>query len=362
MGEAYSGPLRRALEIMPAMERVVGIARDLSTRWAEAQFDHERFPALAAEVLADGASSFQRPGSLVSSLDLAKWIIDPRRSMGSAGAGEPTAGFCVTLHAHQHFTLELQLARPNPAPAHAHPFAGAACVLAGSAIEMTYRFTTEERINERLALGTLTTDTPRFATPGTVRELPVPARLVHAVVPTSDLTLTLLAKARPSWRGPCFTYLSRVARDQSFRPEHVVRRLQALNMLHESKDASLHARFADAVSEPDIEIALVFVAQARRKLDDEAFARVVERARGSHGPRVDVFVASLEGSRRRQTAFESAAAAVSDDDERWLNAASLLAPSRAALEEMVEKRFGLDRLGGWLAGAGSPYVALLAER
>jgi hypothetical protein len=329
------------------VEPFTAIGRELSERWAQADLDERRFPALAVEVLEQA-----RVHERCSQREVLRWVartpLLPRQQ--ELGFGQPP----LTLYRDERIYIEALFWLDSTTTIHQHSFSGAFCVLEGSSVHATYAFRETQRFNEQLALGELRETGVELLKPGQVRPIAAGREFIHALFHLDHPTLSLVARTLQAPAHPIqySYYPPGLALDGFWQPDGLARRLRVLDMLLESAHPEL-APFAEAFAEGADATALTLLLLRLNAHHRGAalVAPLLDRARGRHGALAAALTGVLTRDRKRLLLMFRRGE-VTKPDLRFMLALLLNVTGRARILALVGERYPdrdpVQTVMGWL--------------
>jgi hypothetical protein len=315
--------------------------------WQRLDYDERAFPAIASAALREA-----RLDERTSSMEVLRWLLEasriPPQDDIAAKFGDPP----ITVHHGRRFFIQVLLWHEGSTAIHRHGFDGAFTVLEGSTLHARYTYEPRRRVSSRFLLGDL-----RLVDAGLVERgevVPITWDLIHAAFHLRSPAATVVVRTYTNDEAqPQYNYLPPgLAYDPFFVEPHARRRVQAMHFLWRTSPAAAMDLAVDLASRTDLHACWEVLLQAYRTLGAEApAAPLLAAARRRHGAVVDELAAALHEDLRRR-ALCRLASSVKDPDERFFLALLENLPSRAAIEELVRRRYPdadpRQRVRAWL--------------
>lgn len=336
-------------------------------RWRANDFRREAFPEVASECLA-----VTPPRESIDLGQLTRWIMFsdqlPFQQHFGSSFGEPS----VTLFWHPRFYIEALHWMTSTPAIHNHAFHGAFTVLHGSSLHTEYDFHCERAVTDVLQFGELKAQQSQRIEPGVTIGVNPGKEFIHSVfhLETPSVTLVVRTHSEPD-KSSRFEYLPPgVAFDRTVEDQAQTRRLQILQLLHQSNPAQYYQCASELLQATDVFQSFLVVRQAILELNvsGEIVANLVSQFRRRWEADADMVHAALLEARRRNKAISLRARIVNPEQRVLLGLllAQLTWPDvRAALSERwsgEELASGVIRMLGDLSAASVPVGQELAER
>lgn len=311
------------------------LGRTVLAEWKKVNFSPARFPGIAREAL-----EARPPARHVDLAALIRdFLLDDEQPLQShSGFGQPE----LIVFDDPRLYIQILFWLEGTTDIHQHTFSGAFHVLAGSSIQSRFIFENAEPISAHIQVGDLRLTETRLLETGSTVPIDSGRGCIHSLfhLDTPSLTVVVRTHTDPG-TGPQFTYLPPHLAVDPFHDDTLThRRKQLLDVLEQTEDPS----YADAVREMigalDFERGF-FVLQnclgyLRRTGEwEESW----ERFRLQHGRLAGFVAPTLDEIVRRDSMVEMRRA-ITAVEHRFFLALLLNVPARAAILELVAKRFG----------------------
>lgn len=314
-----------------------GLGRRVAREWRAANHDERRFPAIAAEALADsGVLTEMGVDALVA------WSLGPdvEPTQAQNGFGQPR----VVLYRSHEFHVEALFWFDETTAVHQHSFSGAFGLLAGSSVHATYDFHVDDRVSARLLLGELVLRDCEVLEQGDVRPIVAGPAFIHAQFHLDRPSVSIVVRtgSDPD-QNPQYSYLPpSVAVDPFYEPEPMTTQLLVLDAEAQAGPDRFVAGARRLLVDSDLWLAFKVLERAFAALPAERYDALEDECGERLGPRARRFRGVFE-ERRRQRNIVARRGEVDSADHRFLLALLLHAPSPAVIRRLVrQRRPGVD--------------------
>lgn len=307
------------------------LVRALDRRWRVAGYAHPGFPEVACEALREVAphERLDGPAALASVA---------AGAFAEVHNGTHVARSVIPVYAGPRFTIALHAWAGDLGAPHSHGWFGAYQVIAGTAIDASYRFVDEARHDARFGFGTLERTRLDLMAPGTtVPVLRGHQAMIHGLTYVERLGVSLVIRSVgnvPNWITATF-YPSGVRVDQMSTDRVVVQQLTTLDALRHLDPDRATGALERLLRAADPRSAFVLLRAAwesfRLTLDVERLFDAAAPAFGDDAPAVREAIGFVDMERQ----LRRARAAVTDDVHRLVLSALYLAERRADVAHVV---------------------------
>jgi hypothetical protein len=302
--------------------------------WRAADYDEERFPEIAMQVLAQ-----EPPSEHLGTYDTLTWLMQaraiPPQYRASAQFGQPP----VQVYSTERFYVEVLHWLDGTTAVHDHSFNGAFHVLAGSSIHCLHRFDERRRYNQRLRLGQVAVEKVELLVKGATRPILAGSAMIHSLFHLDRPSVTVVIRSNLAGDAPQYSYLKPcIGYDPFHRPEPTSRQLQALEALAKVRHAELYELIVSAYRNADsfAFVQLALGAQSYLK-SRQAFEDSLQSVRDRHGELVDALIA-VGAEQARQRAIVALRAKLQSSEHRFFLALLLLFSSSEEIFALVRDR------------------------
>lgn len=317
--------------------------------WCRANYDNRRLPEIATDALAA-----LRIWDHLGYDDIMRWVATaqllPFQGDLSSKFGQPP----VTLWWHPRFQITALFWTTATTAIHEHRFSGAFAVLAGSSLQMRYRFALRERVSSQVLLGDLALHDVRLLRRGDIHPIYSGSELIHAVFHLDMPSVTIVVRTHADVEaGVQYQYLRpHLAYDSFYQDHHVTRRQQILDLAARLKSEQYESLAGEVLARVDFLETYYVLSKARQvfKEDEAPFTRMVERARDRHGSKVDMLIPVIE-EMRREALLVSRRERITDPEHRFLLALLINLPDRDSILDVIRQTYGgepRERVVQWL--------------
>lgn len=319
------------------------LAELTETSWAEANYDEQAFPEIAATALEQVAAHRSLSSAQLVGAVLAR---DGRRSLRTHSAAN-----VVTLYSSPRFDILAHLWVDGLATPHQHGWAGAYQVIEGSSVRCHFELEEPRRVRANFHLGVLRAHNLGYLTAGAVVAVPAGSGLIHALSHVERPSLSISVRT-PEPTALTLDYLRPGLAYQVGGIDATTQdRLKCVDMLMLTDDHTWITALEVLVSEHDL-VTAFFALQGAAMSPRPIPASVLASGRERHGPAFDVIEASLADIARTML-FQNLRHSIVDPDLRFFLGGLYLARSRGELVELIARRHPGAApgplMGTWLA-------------
>lgn len=334
------------------------LVRVVDREWGRAGYAHPRLPEIGCAALTQVA-----PYERLSGIDALASVASG--AFAELHTGTHVARSVIPVYAGPRFTIALHAWAGDLGAPHSHGWWGAYQVIAGTAIDASYRFTDETRHDARFGFGTLARTRLDLMPPGTT--VPVVRghqAMIHGLTYVERLGVSIVIRSAgnvPNWITATF-YPSGVRVDQMSTDRVVVQQLTALDALLRLDPDRAAAAFARVLRRSDPRSCFVLLRAAWESFRDRLdFAHLLDVATPGFGDRAGAVRDAL-GFVEMERQLRRARAAVTDDAHRLVLAALYLAERRADVERVIAGCRGSAASGAPSPIAGGPRPGAIVAR
>ena len=337
------------------------LGQELELRWQRHEYARSAFPELAVAALQTLDSV-----DTIGTGDILRWIARERELPPQQDPRSRFSDLAITFYETPRFFVSALVWLEGTTAIHQHCFSGAFRVLAGGSLHSRYRFLEEQPVNDCFRLGRLDREQIELLPTGSVRPIVSGEGFIHSLFHLDRPSVTLVIRTKfdegthPQWSY----YPPGIGYDPfAGTPVTTIKKLEAVSVLltleAEAADEELHRMLAASdlhttyslLSTLFHQIATNPLKRAFGADTGARFERLVEQARACHGPAVDLFEQALHEQRRQEEIIEIRSYLTSPD-HRFLLALLLNVPDRAALLELIARRYPdrdpADTFVGWI--------------
>src|SRR5581483_11463996 len=319
----------------------------VESRWKDANYDEDAFPAIAAQALSE-ANLCQK----VDAWDTLRWVFSdqpmPLQDIDSTFGDPP-----ITLYRHSRFCIDIYFWLDGTTAVHMHSFCGAFQVLMGSSIHSHYTFEPKRRINDQLLFGDVRLKNIRLLNEGDIKQILFGERFIHSLfhLDRPSATITIRTSGSPSRQsGIQYSYLLPcIAFNQFYRNPQLTRKGQSANLLLQAKHPNAHSMIGELIADSDFQTAytmlhLAFFYYGSQNVDafqahgKEKFQELLDSARKKHGEDIGLLPLVFEEIQRQQYIIRKRGL-VTEKDHRFFLALLLNVPDKVKLLDLVRQRF-----------------------
>jgi hypothetical protein len=346
---------------MSAMRVFEEMGGALERRWRAVDYDESAFPRLAEETLAQCDAPNQ-----VDPWDIVRWVhtataLPAQLDLGSAFGDPP-----LTLFSGSRFVIDVYFWLDGTTSVHQHRFSGAFQVLLGSSLQTQYEFVEERKVNEHMSVGHITLLQVQLLSKGDIERILPGQQLTHSVfhLDRPSATITIRTRSTPSAGVQFDLHRPYIAEDGFFNEPLMQRKVQTVSLLLATKKTEADPMIGDLAASSDLQTAYHVLGAALQHLTANSlealfpvspgrhrFARILARARESHGEVIDRIEAVLD-ERDRLRDLTARRRMITGAEHRYLLALALNIKGRQRILELVRQRFPdrepVQTIVGWI--------------
>jgi hypothetical protein len=344
------------------MERFQTLGREIEDIWRDANYDEEKFPAIAAEALLSAELPSKVTAWQVIEWTLAQRELPPQKDP-AGNFGDPP----ITLFVSPRFYIDVYFWLEGTTAIHQHGFCGAFQVLHGSSIHSWYDFTPHERINTFTETGEMSLKVCELFSVGDVQQIYAGRRYIHSLFHLDQPSATIVVRTEKSpMYLPQYSYEKPgLAIDPFFDHQTTTRKLQSLAALYKIDHPDAEAETMKLLASSDFQTTFRILESVRgfftaRPLDEvfkltdrsrERFRNLLDAARERHGEKVDV-LAAVFAHRDMSDEIVRLRHSVTNADHRFFLALLLNLEGTGQIFPLIKQRFPddepLDKALDWI--------------
>ena len=270
------------------------LGESVAARWRAKSFDEAAFPEVAASALRES-----KPSDNVDPLEILRefqsnWTV-PQMD-GSARFGQPP----ITVYYHPLFYIDVYYWLDGTTSIHQHAFSGAFHVLEGASVHSQYQFDLKHRVNTSLLLGNLRLASVNHLQVGDTQEIIAGRGMIHSLFHLDRPSCTVVIRTLSEAIGlPQYDYFAPHIAEAPRTRDQLTSRRKAFSLLKELDADGYRATMLSALSHATFFEAYATILEVRRSGSLDDFALFADECRRVHGPLMDLVVASLEETDRR---------------------------------------------------------------
>lgn len=287
---------------MTSMQFFHTLGREVEDVWRDANYDEEKFPAIAADAL----KRADLPSKL-SAWEVIEWTLAqnelPPQKDPSANFGDPP----ITLFVSPRFFIDVYFWLEGTTAIHQHGFCGAFQVLHGSSIHTWYEFAARERINTFTETGGMGVKVCELLEVGDVQEIRAGREYIHSLFHLDQPSATIVIRTDKSpMYLPQYNYEKPgLAIDPFFEHQTTTKKLQSLAALYKTNHPDAEAETHKLLAGSDFQTTFTILSAVRTfftadpmnavfNLTDRAkdrFRTLLDGVRERHGDKADLLAA-----------------------------------------------------------------------
>ena len=306
----------------------------IEARWRARGYADAALPPIAEQELRR-----RPPHEHVSPWEIARLGRDPRQmpEQGSAGFGQPP----LAVWGSERMYIEVLYWLQATTAIHQHSFSGAFAVLEGSSVHTQYRFQPDREVSDYLHLGRLTWTSSELLTRGSVHQIRLGPRFIHALFHLDHPSVSVVVRNyHDAGSPPQLGYLPPgVGVEHSDVEPRLQRALELYRMLVDVGRVRDAEQIVDGIIKHGdlMSVYLALAAIGGAGPEREIGQRIRARARKLHGSVIDRLAEALEHEEEARK-FTLLRGRVTNPGLRFFLAVLLVVPTPAALRRVITER------------------------
>jgi hypothetical protein len=327
------------------MQPFTTIGQTIKERWQAQAYDEQAFPEIAADVL--------RTGLPVGTIDLDDVLTWVQTNPALVTQVEHEFGKPITVHHDGRFYIDVLTWIDGTTEIHEHGFAGAFTVLRGSSLHSRYAFHREQRLSERLYLGSVELLEVERLEVGDVRPIYPGARSAHALFHLDRPSLSVVVRTlRDTTTGVQLCYQrAGLAFDPFHKETESERLLRSLTIMRMIDHPELVARTRELADRQDPFTAFKIARHLSRIAPRETYLALLEQPPPRHRALYGRLLAAADEERRERN-IVARRHAVRREPHRFFLALLLNLRGRDEILQMVATRYPerdpIDTVMAWV--------------
>ena len=236
------------------------LGQKVDSLWRKYNYQIGAFSAVTEEVLQTVT------WTNVNIIDICNWVFHSKDFVNQVNIDSKFGQPPLTVFATDKFYIEVLFWLSGTTSIHQHGFTGAFCVLSGSSIHTTYRFTAQHCVNQHLMFGDIQVTGTELLEKGQYRKIPGGNSFIHSLFHLEFPSISLVIRTYKDPANPIqYNYYNpHIAINDFHKDARTSRQLQMLRMLRTSGNSQFtsflndFARNADAHAYLSVLIPLTF--------------------------------------------------------------------------------------------------------
>lgn len=310
------------------------LGNEVLKRWKKENFSLGKFPAIAQKLLEERSPS--------ANVDLSTFLRDfllndsqPHQTDSNFGQPE------IVVYDHPRFYIQMLFWLDGTTAIHQHEFSGAFHVMSGSSIHAQFEFQNARHITPYFHVGDLKMTGVSLLEKGCTVPIVSGSSCIHSLFHLDMPSVTLVVRTQNDpGTSPQFNYLPpHIAYDPVFSDPLMTRRMQVLDMLEATEDASYAKVVLTMIQDLDFERGFHTLQNCMITLQHLGeWQHVLGAFQKKHGPLAAGVEVTLNEWVRRDT-IKSLRGRITDPELRFFLALLLNVPERRDILALVAQRF-----------------------
>lgn len=343
------------------MKHFEELGKTLETIWAEANYDEDKFPSIAATALREADIP-----SKVTANDVLEWTMQqvtlPEQRDLPGRFGDPP----ITLYNSPRFHIDTYFWLEGTTSIHQHAFCGAFQVMHGSSIHSWYTFDLRDKLNFFTELGDINLKVCELLTIGDVQEIHGGKQYIHSLFHLDQPSVTIVVRTHRSPLDlPQFDYKKPfLAIDPFFEEPNTIKKMQCLNSMFRARMPKVDEYLMDWLKIADFQTTYRILGGVRgyylnNQMEKEfnintgmeRYETVQNVVKERHGELAGVFPAVF-AHQDKQSEILNRRQFITDPEQRFFLALLLNLEGRENILSLVQQRFSdenpLDKVLDWI--------------
>lgn len=313
------------------------LGNTVGTLWEKAGRTQSSFAEIATSALADSHVL-----TTIEPKEIVNWLIKGTNLPGQNASdfGQPP----INVYVGDGFHIQVLFWLDSTTAIHEHAFSGAFGVLAGSSVQSTYTFETQQAVSDRLIVGNTRFVASELLYRGDVRSIYAGDKLIHSLfhLERPSLSLVVRTSAKADEKRPQYAYLRPCLAFDDLNPPKLENiQLRMLESLFQTDRPAFWESAGEIVASCQPFMLSQVLAMAYQASDGENWKTLLDKVGGQNKELIQYIVPCLtENSRiHRIVGLRSS---VHDSVHRFFLALLLNVPAREDIYRLISSRYPSD--------------------
>ena len=325
------------------------LGQELYAQWATLNFNEDRFPTLAANLLKK-----KYIHNKINRSAITNWVLENQLLPNQANIDFKFADLNLTAYSNDKFYIELLFWLDGTTSIHQHAFSGAFTVIEGSSIHSDYSFKCNQHINHALSIGEVKFNQIELLKEGDVRKIPPKQMSAHSLYHIDRPTISLIIRTYgQGYAQPQLSFLKpHIARDPFKKDASITQKIQTLKTLSKLNQDEYLTAYHQHISKLDLYSHIeIFIANAPLLIKFGALDKAIEQFEvkgNSLAPKMRAVAMQIH----RTNQINSWRRKIKDADLKFFLAILLNSPNRQTSLQLINSIYpeqqAIELVIGWI--------------